>query len=74
VEHAWPAPRWASLCGELYRAAKDSIAARYEYAPYDLGLRVAVADFDYLKQGHVSYLLFVRPTTFPGSERPRETS
>ena len=57
MEHAWPAPRWASLCGELYRAAKDSIAARYEYAPYDLGLHVAVADLDYLKQGHVSYLL-----------------
>lgn len=42
---------------ELYRAAKDSIAARYDYDPYDLGLHVAVADFGYLSQGHVSYLL-----------------
>ncbi|OMC57598.1 siderophore biosynthesis protein [Mycobacterium sp. IS-836] len=42
---------------ELYRAAKDSIAARYEYDPYDLGLHVAVADLDYLQQGHVSFLL-----------------
>lgn len=42
---------------ELYRAAKDSIAARYEYDPYDLGLHVAVADLDYIERGHVSYLL-----------------
>lgn len=42
---------------ELYRAAKDSIATRYEYDPHDLGLHVAVADLDYLSQGHVSYLL-----------------
>ena len=42
---------------ELYRAAKDSIVSRYEYDPYDLGLHVAVADSDYMKQGHVSYLL-----------------
>ncbi|OMC46008.1 siderophore biosynthesis protein [Mycobacterium sp. IS-2888] len=42
---------------ELYRAAKDSIATRYEYDPYDLGLHVAVADLDYLQQGHVSFLL-----------------
>jgi RimJ/RimL family protein N-acetyltransferase len=42
---------------ELCRAAKDSIAARYEYDPYDLGLHVAVADLDYMKRGHVSYLL-----------------
>lgn len=42
---------------ELYRAAKDSIATRYEYDPYDLGLHVAVADLDYLQRGHVSFLL-----------------
>jgi len=42
---------------ELYRAAKDSIATRYEYDPYDLGLHVAVADLEYMKRGHVSYLL-----------------
>jgi lysine N-acyltransferase len=42
---------------ELYRAAKDSIATRYEYDPYDLGLHVAVADLDYMQRGHVGYLL-----------------
>jgi lysine N-acyltransferase len=42
---------------ELYRAAKDSIATRYEYDPYDLGLHVAVADRDYMERGHVRYLL-----------------
>jgi lysine N-acyltransferase len=42
---------------ELYRAAKDSIAPRYDHDPYDLGLHVAVADSDYVKQGHVRYLL-----------------
>jgi RimJ/RimL family protein N-acetyltransferase len=42
---------------ELYRAAKDSIAHRYDWNPYDLGLHVAVADLDYVNQGHVSFLL-----------------
>jgi len=42
---------------ELYRAAKDSIATRYECDPYDLGLHVAVADLEYMKQGHIRYLL-----------------
>jgi len=42
---------------EIYRAAKDSIAVRYEYDPYDLGLHVAVADLDYMQQGHIRYLL-----------------
>jgi lysine N-acyltransferase len=42
---------------ELYRAAKDSIANRYEYDPYDLGLHIAVADLEYMKQGHIRYLL-----------------
>lgn len=42
---------------ELYRAAKDSIASRYEYDPHDLGLHVAVADLEYIKRGHVSFLL-----------------
>ena len=30
---------------------------RYEYDPYDLGLHIAVADLEYMKRGHVSYLL-----------------
>lgn len=42
---------------EIYRAAKDSIATRYEYDPHDLGLHVAVADLDYIERGHVSHLL-----------------
>ncbi|ATA29244.1 hypothetical protein MLM_3179 [Mycobacterium lepraemurium] len=42
---------------ELYRAAKDSIATRYEHHPHDLGLHVAVADLDHIERGHVSYLL-----------------
>lgn len=42
---------------ELYRAAKDSIARRYEHNPHDLGLHVAVADLDHIERGHVSYLL-----------------
>lgn len=42
---------------EIYRAAKDSIAPRYEHDPHDLGLHVAVADLDHIERGHVSYLL-----------------
>jgi hypothetical protein len=63
LESGFSRPFVASLDGvdrgyvELYRAAKDSIATRYEYDPCDLDLHVAVADLDYMKQGHVSYLL-----------------
>lgn len=42
---------------EIYRAAKDSIAPRYEHDPHDLGLHVAVADLEYIQRGHVSFLL-----------------
>jgi RimJ/RimL family protein N-acetyltransferase len=63
LESDFSRPFVASLDGvdhgyvEIYRAAKDSIATRYEYDPYDLGLHVAVADLEYMSQGHVSYLL-----------------
>lgn len=63
LESSFSRPFMASLDGvdhgyvELYRAAKDSIATRYEYDLYDLGLHVAVADLEYMKRGHVSYLL-----------------
>ncbi|MBV9351500.1 MAG: acetyltransferase [Mycobacterium sp.] len=63
LESSFSRPFMASLDGvdhgyvEIYRAAKDSIATRYEYDPYDLGLHVAVADLEYMKRGHVSYLL-----------------
>ncbi len=63
LESSFSRPFMASLDGvdrgyiELYRAAKDSIAPRYEHNPYDLGLHVAVADLDYIERGHVTYLL-----------------
>lgn len=63
LESGFSRPLVAGLDGvdrgyiEIYRAAKDSIAARYEYDSYDLGLHVAVADLDYLRQGHVRFLL-----------------
>ncbi len=63
LESSFSRPFIASLDGvdrgyiELYRAAKDSIAPRYEHDPYDLGLHVAVADLDYIERGHVRYLL-----------------
>jgi RimJ/RimL family protein N-acetyltransferase len=63
LDGSYSRPFIGSLAGvdyayiELYRAAKDSIATRYEYDPYDLGLHVAVADLEYMKQGHSRYLL-----------------
>jgi RimJ/RimL family protein N-acetyltransferase len=42
---------------ELYRAAKDSIATRYEADPYDLGLHIAIADLEIMNQGIIRYLL-----------------
>lgn len=63
LESGFSRPFVASLDGvehgyvEIYRAAKDSIATRYEYDPHDLGLHVAVADLEYMRQGHVKYLL-----------------
>ena len=41
---------------EIYRAAKDSIATRYESDPYDLGLHAAVADLGLLNRGFVPLL------------------
>jgi lysine N-acyltransferase len=63
LESSFSRPFVGSLDGvdhgylELYRAAKDSIATRYEYDPYDLGLHIAVADLEYMKRGHIRYLL-----------------
>lgn len=42
---------------ELYRAAKDSIARRYEADPYDLGLHAAIADLSIMNKGVAQYLL-----------------
>lgn len=42
---------------EIYRAAKDSIAPRYQADPYDLGLHAAVADLKLLNRGLMPLLL-----------------
>lgn len=42
---------------ELYRAAKDSIANRYEANPYDLGIHAAIADDEFLSRGIAGYVL-----------------
>jgi lysine N-acyltransferase len=42
---------------ELYRAAKDSIATRYEYDPYDLGIHAAIADLEFMNKGIAPLLL-----------------
>lgn len=42
---------------EIYRAAKDSIAPRYDHDPHDLGLHVAIADLDHIEHGHAGHLL-----------------
>jgi RimJ/RimL family protein N-acetyltransferase len=42
---------------ELYRAAKDSIAARYDADPHDIGLHAAIADMKFIKRGIGSVML-----------------
>jgi RimJ/RimL family protein N-acetyltransferase len=50
-------PFIASLDGEdqayveLYRAAKDSIATRYDCDPYDLGIHAGMADLGFMNKG-----------------------
>ncbi|MDT5367982.1 MAG: lysine N-acyltransferase [Mycobacterium sp.] len=44
---------------ELYRAAKDSIADRYDAHPHDLGLHAAIADEHFINRGFAT-LLFPR--------------
>jgi lysine N-acyltransferase len=39
------------LYWEIYRAAKDSIATRYDYEPHDLGLHGAIADEELVNRG-----------------------
>jgi len=36
---------------ELYRAAKDSIAPRYDADPHDIGLHAAIADMKFVNRG-----------------------
>lgn len=42
---------------EIYRAAKDSIATRYDADPYDLGLHAAIADLGIVNRGIAPLLL-----------------
>lgn len=42
---------------EIYRAAKDSIAPRYDVDPHDLGLHAAVADVRIVNKGFAPILL-----------------
>jgi RimJ/RimL family protein N-acetyltransferase len=42
---------------EVYRAAKDSIAPRYDADPYDLGLHAAIADVKIVNRGFAPILL-----------------
>jgi RimJ/RimL family protein N-acetyltransferase len=63
LEGSYSRPFIASLDGqdhgyvELYRAAKDSIASRYEADPYDLGIHAAIADLEIMNRGIARYLL-----------------
>lgn len=42
---------------ELYRAAKDSIATRYDAEPYDLGMHAAIADTKLVNRGIAPLML-----------------
>lgn len=42
---------------ELYRAAKDSIAPRYDADPHDIGLHAAIADLRFVNRGIAPIML-----------------
>src|SRR5688500_5852568 len=42
---------------ELYRAAKDSIAARYDADPYDIGMHAAIAEMRFVNRGIAPIML-----------------
>lgn len=42
---------------EVYRAAKDSIAPRYDCDPHDLGVHAAIADLKFVNKGFAPILL-----------------
>jgi RimJ/RimL family protein N-acetyltransferase len=42
---------------EVYRAAKDSIATRYQADPYDIGLHAAIAELTIVNKGLGPFLL-----------------
>jgi lysine N-acyltransferase len=63
LEGRYSRPFIASLNGqdhayiELYWAAKDSIATRYECDPYDLGIHAAIADLKIMNRGIARFVL-----------------
>jgi len=63
LEGEYSLPLIAALHGvdrgylELYRAAKDSIAACYDAGPHDLGLHAAIADPEFVNRGFAPLLL-----------------
>jgi RimJ/RimL family protein N-acetyltransferase len=67
-------PFLASLDGrdhayiELYRAAKDSIATRYEADPYDLGIHAAIAEEELVNRGIAAYVMPYFVTSVLGQE------
>ncbi|WP_167759364.1 GNAT family N-acetyltransferase [Mycobacterium sp. PS03-16] len=57
---------------ELYRAAKDSIAPRYDADPYDIGIHAAIADLNFVNRGFAPMLLpRVVASVFAQEERCR---
>lgn len=42
---------------EIYRAAKDSIATRYDADPYDLGVHAAIADITLVNRGIAAMIM-----------------
>lgn len=42
---------------EVYRAAKDSIAPRYDADPHDLGVHVAIAELEFVNRGVAPMLM-----------------
>lgn len=63
LEGSYSRPFIAGLDGEdhayveLYRAAKDSIATRYDCDPYDLGIHAGIADLEIMNKGIARFVL-----------------
>lgn len=63
LESSYSRPFIASWQGEdhgyveIYRAAKDSIATRYDADPYDVGLHAAIADLRFVNRGFAPIVL-----------------
>jgi lysine N-acyltransferase len=63
LDGSYSRPFIASLDGqdhayiELYRAAKDSIATRYDFDPHDLGIHAGMADLEIINKGIAQFVL-----------------